>query len=63
MGILLSHRGPDNNDLYLRNNIGLVHTRLSIIDLNERSNKPLIDATGKYIIVFMEKFIILKIKN
>ena len=52
MGILLSHRGPDNNDLYLRNNIGLVHTRLSIIDLNERSNQPLIDATGKYIIVF-----------
>lgn len=29
----LSHRGPDDNDIYLSKHIGLAHTRLSIIDL------------------------------
>ena len=29
----LHHRGPDENGIYLDDRIGLVHTRLSIIDL------------------------------
>lgn len=29
----LAHRGPDNQGVVLENNVGLVHTRLSIIDL------------------------------
>ncbi len=30
----LAHRGPDNQDFVIRENVGLVHTRLSIIDLD-----------------------------
>lgn len=30
----LSHRGPDGEGLFIRNNIGLAHARLSIIDLS-----------------------------
>ena len=35
---LLSHRGPDDNGVYedQSNLVGLVHTRLSILDLSER---------------------------
>lgn len=29
----ITHRGPDDNDIYLSKHIGLAHTRLSIIDL------------------------------
>ncbi len=28
----LAHRGPDGSGQYIHNNIGLVHTRLAIID-------------------------------
>ena len=40
----LDHRGPDNNQFYIYskhiNNICLIHNRLSILDLEERSNQP-----------------------
>jgi len=41
----LNHRGPDGEGLYTSqgingNKIALIHRRLSIIDLNERSNQP-----------------------
>lgn len=29
----LSHRGPDDSNIYLKKNVGLAHTRLSIIDI------------------------------
>ena len=49
----LKHRGPDNSShKYLNKNICFVHTRLSIIDLSERSNQPLSDQDEKYTIVF-----------
>ena len=48
----LSHRGPDHCSEYVFNNVALGHTRLSIIDLNERSNQPFQDNTGNYTIVF-----------
>ena len=38
----LSHRGPDNTDFIEIDNVRMGHTRLSIIDLNKRSNQPLI---------------------
>jgi asparagine synthase (glutamine-hydrolysing) len=49
---LLKHRGPDFQDLIHNKNVALAHTRLSIIDLEARSNQPLTDATGRYTIVF-----------
>lgn len=36
----LINRGPDQQDIYIKNNISLIHNRLSIIDLDERSKQP-----------------------
>ena len=48
----LVHRGPDFQDIYINNELALAHTRLSIIDLNDRANQPMSDVSGKYTIVF-----------
>lgn len=37
---LMQHRGPDNFGEYYHKNIALFHYRLSIIDIDERSNQP-----------------------
>jgi len=37
---LMFHRGPDNQSYINNNGVFLGHTRLSIIDLNPRSNQP-----------------------
>jgi asparagine synthase (glutamine-hydrolysing) len=50
---LMSHRGPDFIDsLVLDDDIKLGHTRLSIIDINERSNQPFWSQNKKYVMVF-----------
>ena len=36
----INHRGPDNFNYILDNNIFFYHSRLSIIDLKNRSNQP-----------------------
>ncbi|MBA64834.1 MAG: asparagine synthase (glutamine-hydrolyzing) [Candidatus Marinimicrobia bacterium] len=38
--LLMQHRGPDYTGEYTDENIYLGHNRLSIIDLNDRSNQP-----------------------
>jgi asparagine synthase (glutamine-hydrolysing) len=50
----LAHRGPDHQafEYDAASLVGLVHTRLSIIDLSPRSNQPIWDASGRYCIVF-----------
>lgn len=53
MVAMLHHRGPDNTGVeILDGGVCLGHTRLSIIDLDERSNQPLVDASGRYHIVY-----------
>ncbi len=46
----MNNRGPDNASFYKgkfgKNNIYLLHTRLSIIDLNKKSNQPLKNKNG-----------------
>lgn len=49
---ILMHRGPDNQKSFISKNLGLVHTRLSIIDLNELANQPMEDITGKYALTY-----------
>ena len=39
---ILNHRGPDDSGLYSDKNIKIIFNRLSIIDLNSRSNQPFI---------------------
>ena len=49
----LEHRGPDNSSIkFISESIALVHARLSIIDLNDRSNQPLFSSDQRYSIVF-----------
>lgn len=48
----LRHRGPDATGIYSEDGLGLVHTRLSLVDLNERSNQPFWDDTGRYALIY-----------
>ncbi len=52
MNSSLAHRGPDNQDIFKDKNIGLGHTRLSILDLDKKSNQPMISDNKNYIIVY-----------
>jgi asparagine synthase (glutamine-hydrolysing) len=47
----LSHRGPDDEGMYLDSNVGLGHVRLSIIDLSKAGAQPMFDSSGRYCIL------------
>lgn len=49
---LLQHRGPDNRDFIVENDLILVHYRLSILDLNERSNQPMVSIDGTKVCIY-----------
>jgi asparagine synthase (glutamine-hydrolysing) len=42
----LVHRGPDDCDVVVVQNVGLVHTRLSIVDISERAHQPMRHPNG-----------------
>ena len=46
------HRGPDYNEFYECKEIGLGHTRLSIIDLSSDGNQPMFSSDKRYVLVF-----------
>jgi len=50
----IAHRGPDANGLFLNESktCGLVHRRLSIIDITDNANQPMTSKRGQYKIVF-----------
>lgn len=48
----LQKRGPDHQDIYTDDWVGLGHRRLSIIDTTDSGNQPMWDATHRYCIVF-----------
>lgn len=48
----LSHRGPDHSNSWINEPVALGHTRLSIIDLDPRSHQPMIDTTGRYVLIY-----------
>jgi asparagine synthase (glutamine-hydrolysing) len=48
----LERRGPDAAGRYASGPVGLGHRRLSIIDLSERSNQPLVDEELGLVLVF-----------
>lgn len=52
MGESMIHRGPDAGGVFEGDNIGLCHRRLSIIDLSESGNQPMISHDGRYVIAF-----------
>lgn len=52
MGGAIAHRGPDEFGIFRFENIGLVHRRLSIIDLSPAGKQPMVDSSGRYTITF-----------
>ena len=54
MAATTRHRGPDHTGYYVSpdRRVGLAHNRLSIIDLSEAGNQPMVGADGKRWIVF-----------
>ena len=49
---VMLHRGPDACDIFTEGPVGLAHRRLSIIDLSESANQPMISASGKSCVVY-----------
>jgi asparagine synthase (glutamine-hydrolysing) len=49
---ILEHRGPDDSGIYINNNIGLGHRRLSIIDTSSGGHQPFVSDNRRYIIIF-----------
>lgn len=45
---MISHRGPDDEGLFVDGNIGLGHRRLAIIDLTTSSHQPMISPDGRF---------------
>ena len=48
----ISHRGPDDNGLFLKANIGLAHKRLSILDTSINGSQPMSSNSKKWTIIF-----------
>ena len=50
----MKHRGPDDAGEWWAydGRVGLAHRRLAIIDLSPAGHQPMLDATGRYVIVF-----------
>ena len=49
------HRGPDAQNHYFENEFKCYFRRLSIIDINKRSDQPFSSNNGRYIIIFNGK--------
>ena len=54
MTYTLTNRGPDAEGYYFNahKNIGLGHKRLSIIDLSDAANQPMMSHCGRYVLVY-----------
>jgi len=48
----LEHRGPDDKGLFIENNIGFGHRRLSILDVSSAGHQPFLSDDGRYAMVF-----------
>ena len=62
----LENRGPDNHGEFSNQNLAFVHKRLSIIDLSEISNQPMIDSETRNVLVFngeIYNFLLIAIKE
>jgi asparagine synthase (glutamine-hydrolysing) len=54
MGTSLSHRGPDDEGVWIDSEAGvaLVHRRLSIVDLSSAGHQPMVSADGRYVMSY-----------
>ncbi len=49
---ILEHRGPDDKGLFIENNVGLGHRRLSIIDVSSAGHQPFFSDDNRFVMVF-----------
>lgn len=60
----MKHRGPDDEGVYLDENIGFGFVRLSIIDLTKSGHQPMFSSDRKYVLIFNgEIFNYIELKN
>jgi len=48
----ITHRGPDDNGIWLDADIALGHRRLSIQDISPLGHQPMVSLSKRYVIVF-----------
>ncbi len=48
----MKHRGPDDEGVFVDNNVGLGFVRLSILDLSPAGHQPMFSQDGRYVIIF-----------
>jgi len=49
---IMKHRGPDDEGVFIKGNVGLGFVRLSIIDLSSAGNQPMFSDDNRYVMVF-----------
>ena len=47
----MKHRGPDDDGVYIKQNIGLGFVRLSILDLTSAGHQPMVSNDQRYVLV------------
>ena len=52
MANAIRHRGPDRQDVWVGEGVVLAHARLSILDLSDTGNQPMVSPSGRNVIVF-----------
>lgn len=52
MAQTIRHRGPDGQGVWAERGAGFAHRRLSIIDLSESANQPMVSADGKHALCY-----------
>lgn len=52
MNLCLSHRGPDNDGVWINDEAAFGHRRLSIIDLSAEGNQPFFSNDKRYVIIY-----------
>lgn len=48
----MKHRGPDDEGVFIEDNVGLGFVRLSILDLSSAGHQPMQSQDGRYVIIF-----------
>ncbi len=52
MAAALSHRGPDDHGIAVNGNVGLVNTRLAIVDPGPAGHQPMADPGGRWLLTY-----------